>query len=86
MAHPGDNLREYLHPKKEGNMGRLTTKQRKNLPDSDFAGKGRTYPVEDRGHAKSAIARAEEYNPPDKARIEARAEAVLRRTKPKSKK
>lgn len=56
---------------------KLTSKSRNKLPTKDFAGKGRSYPVEDKGHAKAAIARAEEFNPPDKAHIIAKAEAVL---------
>jgi hypothetical protein len=39
-------------------MAKLTTKQRKSLPPSDFAGPGRSYPVEDRAHAANAKARA----------------------------
>ncbi|WP_395697134.1 hypothetical protein [Methylocella sp.] len=39
-------------------MSKLTAEQRKNLPDSAFAGPGRTYPVEDKAHARDAKARA----------------------------
>lgn len=39
-------------------MSKLTTKARKALPASDFAGPGRTYPVEDKAHAANAKARA----------------------------
>lgn len=38
----------------------LTTKQRNALPDSAFAGPGRSYPVNDRSHAANAKARASE--------------------------
>lgn len=38
-------------------MARLTTKGRKALPKSDFAGPGRSYPDEDRGHARDALSR-----------------------------
>lgn len=37
---------------------KLTTKQRKRLPSSEFAGPGRSYPVNDRAHAANAKARA----------------------------
>lgn len=36
-------------------MARLSTKQRKKLPSSSFAGPGRTYPVNDAEHARKAI-------------------------------
>lgn len=39
-------------------MAKLTAKSRKRLPKSDFAGPGRSYPVEDRGHAVAAKSRA----------------------------
>lgn len=37
---------------------KLTTKARKALPKADFAGPGRSYPVEDKAHAANAKARA----------------------------
>ncbi len=40
---------------KENIMAKLTTKARNALPTSAFAGPGRTYPVEDKAHAKAAI-------------------------------
>jgi len=39
-------------------MAKLTTKDRKALPDSKFAGPGRSYPIPDREHAILAKARA----------------------------
>jgi hypothetical protein len=36
-------------------MARLTAKQRKALPDSDFALPGRRYPIEDAGHRQAAL-------------------------------
>ena len=39
-------------------MAELTTKHRNSLPDSKFAGPGRTYPITDRAHAANAKARA----------------------------
>jgi hypothetical protein len=53
-------------------MGKLTSKERNKLPDSAFAGPGRSFPVNDRGHAKAAIGRASEYHPELKAKIRAK--------------
>ena len=39
-------------------MSVLSTKSRKSLPSSAFAGPGRSYPVPDRAHAANAKARA----------------------------
>ena len=39
-------------------MAKLTARKRKSLPDSAFAGPGRSYPVEDKSHAANAKARA----------------------------
>lgn len=39
-------------------MAKLTSKGRKALPTKDFAGPGRSYPIEDRAHAANAKARA----------------------------
>lgn len=35
-------------------MAKLSAKSRKALPGKDFAGPGRSYPVEDKGHAMAA--------------------------------
>ena len=44
-------------------MAELTTKKRKSLPKSSFAGPDRSYPVNDRAHAANAKARAQQqYN------------------------
>lgn len=39
-------------------MAKLTTKKRNALPNSDFAGPGRSYPIPDKSHAANAKARA----------------------------
>ncbi len=39
-------------------MTKLTTKSRDKLPDRDFAGPGKSYPIEDKAHAANAKARA----------------------------
>ena len=53
-------------------MARLTTQQRKSLPESDFAvpsdrsksgGKG-GYPIEDASHARNALARVSQHGSP----------------------
>lgn len=38
-------------------MAKLTTKERKALPPSDFALPGRNYPIENAAHARDALAR-----------------------------
>jgi hypothetical protein len=59
-------------------MARLTTKQRAALPDKDFAGPGRSYPVEDRAHAAAAKSRAAEFaSPALKAKVDAKADRKL---------
>ena len=39
-------------------MAKLTSKTRKKIPNSEFAGPGRSYPIEDRAHAADAKGRA----------------------------
>ena len=54
-------------------MARLTTKARDALPAADFAGPGRTYPIEDKAHAGDALARASQHASPElRAKIKAR--------------
>lgn len=51
-------------------MARLSTAARNALPDSAFAGPGRTYPVNDASHARNALARASQHaGPALKAKI-----------------
>lgn len=45
-------------------MARLDAEERKALPDSDFAGPGRTYPIEDKGHAMAAKSEASQHASP----------------------
>ena len=51
-------------------MAKLTTKARKALPKSDFAlGAGR-YPIEDKAHARNALARVSQHGTPaEKAKV-----------------
>lgn len=64
-------------------MAKLTTKARKALPASKFAGPGRSYPVQDRQHAALAKAYATKevakgnLSPGGRARIDAKANRVL---------
>jgi hypothetical protein len=70
-------------------MAKLTAKARKGLPKGDFAGPGRSFPVEDKKHArlaKSGASRAEHVGNISKAverRIDQRADRVLGKTKGK---
>ena len=59
-------------------MAKLTTKARNALPDSAFAGPGRSYPVQDKAHARNAKARAAQHASPTlKKKVDARANKVL---------
>lgn len=66
-------------------MAKLTSKGRKALPDSAFAGPGRSYPVQDKSHAANAKARATQMvkagklAPSTAAKIKAKANRVLDR-------
>lgn len=60
-------------------MARLNAAQRNRLPGSAFAGPGRSYPVEDIGHAKAALSRAASNASPE---LEARIKAKVRRLYP----
>jgi hypothetical protein len=64
-------------------MAKLTTKARNALPAKAFAGPDRTYPVENKSHARNAKARAsQQYNKgniseAEKKKIDAKADKVL---------
>lgn len=64
-------------------MAKLSGKQRKALPKSEFAGPGKSYPVPDRAHAANAKARASQavnagrISKATEAKIDARANKVL---------
>ncbi len=70
-------------------MAKLTTKKRNALPKTDFAGPDRSYPVNDKNHARNAKARASEMvkkgklAPSTKAKIDAKADKVLGKGKKK---
>lgn len=44
--------------------GRLTAAARHALPDSSFALSGRRYPIEDKNHARNALARVSRHGSP----------------------
>jgi len=64
-------------------MAKLTAKGRNKLMDSQFAGPGRSYPVEDKAHAKNAKARASEaehkgrMSKTEECKIDSKANRVL---------
>ncbi len=59
-------------------MARLTTAARNALPDSAFAGPNRTYPVEDKTHARVAKAFAKRFaSAAQKRTIDAKANKKL---------
>jgi hypothetical protein len=62
---------------KDRPVAKLTAKTRSKIPTSKFAGPGRSYPVQDKAHAKAAIGLAAMHHSPNKARIDAKAKAVL---------
>ena len=63
-------------------MAKLTTKARKKIPTSKFAGPDRSYPIPDKAHAANAKARAAQFaSPALKAKIDAKANKVLTKRK-----
>jgi hypothetical protein len=66
-------------------MAKLSSGERKKLPAKDFAGPGRSYPVENRGHAIAAKARASEMerkgklSKDEERKIDAKADRKLRK-------
>ena len=53
-------------------MAKLTAKARKAIPTKDFAVKGRKYPIEDKSHARNALARVSQHgSPAEKAKVRA---------------
>ena len=64
-------------------MAKLSTEARKALPAKDFAGPGRSFPVENKAHARAALRDAPhaehvgDITPRQEARIDSRARSVL---------
>jgi hypothetical protein len=53
-------------------MAKLTAKTRNALPAKDFAGPDRSFPINDKNHARNAMARASQFHPELKAKIRAK--------------
>jgi len=68
-------------------MTKLSAGRRKAMPKSEFAGKGRSFPINDKTHARLAISgatrseRAGNISAGTEARIKSKARAKLRRGK-----
>lgn len=54
-------------------MAKLTTEARKRIASDDFALPGRRYPIEDKSHARNALARVAQHGSPEE-KAEVRAE------------
>lgn len=74
-------------------MAKLTSKSRNKLPKGDFGLPGeKKYPMPDKSHAANAKARATQMeekgklSPSSKAKIDAKADKILKRGEPKGKK
>jgi hypothetical protein len=69
-------------------MAKLSAAQRKKLPKKSFAGPGRSFPINDKNHARAALSmvgRAKNLSPAQKATIKAKARKKLGTTKKKGK-
>lgn len=68
-------------------MAKLTTRKRSALPKKDFAGPGRSYPVEDKKHARAAemdagvAAKKGRISQAEKKKIDAKAKRTLAKKK-----
>lgn len=61
-------------------MAKLTSRERNKLPASDFAiPSKREYPIEDRAHARNALARVSQYGTPT---VKAEVRAAVHRKYP----
>lgn len=53
-------------------MAKLTAAKRNAIPTGSFAGPDRSYPIEDRSHARNALSRVSQFGTPElKARVRA---------------
>lgn len=50
-------------------MAKLSYKSRKKLPGKDFAVPGRKYPIEDKAHARNALARVAQHGTPEQKHL-----------------
>ena len=46
-------------------MAKLTSAARNAIPSGEFAGPDRSYPIEDKSHARNALARASQHASPE---------------------
>lgn len=54
-------------------MAKLTAATRKKIPTSEFAGPDRSYPIEDKSHARNALSRSAQHASPElQAKIRAK--------------
>lgn len=57
-------------------MAKLTTAERKKIPGKEFAGPDRSYPIEDKAHARNALSRVSQHgSSEEKARVRAKVHA-----------
>lgn len=66
-------------------MAKLSAKARKALPASDFAGPDRSFPINDKNHARAALMEINHAPASAKAKIRAKADKMLGKGKSKSK-
>ena len=57
-------------------MARLSASARKKLPGKSFAGPGRSFPMEDKAHARAALSLQRFASPATKAKIRAKAKSM----------
>ena len=60
-------------------MAKLTAKKRNALPKKEFAGPDRSYPIEDKNHARNALARVSQFGTSD---LKAKVRAAVKRKYP----
>lgn len=65
-------------------MAKLSAADRKKLPAKTFAGPDRSFPIPDANHAHAALALIRHAPPSARAKIKARAEAMLHKGKKRS--
>jgi hypothetical protein len=56
-------------------VSKLTAKARNALPQGEFAGPGRSFPIPDKSHAKNALARVANKPPVVRAEVRAKVHA-----------
>jgi hypothetical protein len=60
-------------------MAKLTTKQRNKIPDKNFAGPDRSFPINDMNHARNALARVSQFGTDE---LKAKVRAAVKRKYP----